>query len=175
MDIAKKKNMLMFALGALAIVALGIGIYMRLHPKVEEVHYHAGFQVYVDSQVQNFSDLKYMQMKPCGGIFDSEDDQIEKAHLHDNVGDVVHVHRKGAVWGDLFKNLKWEIPKDKEFVGYLNGERKENLLEYPILPYDSVLFFSGKIDGMNQKLQARVTDDHMKEVEAKLENCGKKE
>ena len=168
----KKQNILTLVVGAVVLLALGIGVFIRLHPTPEEVHYHAGFQVYVDGQLQDFADLKYMQIKPCGGVFDNEDDQIEKAHLHDNVGDVVHVHRKGAMWGDLFKNLQWEIPKDKEFVGYLNGERKENLLNYPLLPYDSVVFFSGKIEDMNHKLQARVTDDHMKEVEKGSENCG---
>ena len=42
---------------------------------VEEVHYHAGFQVYIDNKLQDFAKLKYMSIKPCG---------IEE-HEHDHV------------------------------------------------------------------------------------------
>lgn len=167
------KRILINLVSIAVLLIIGAIVYFTIgRPQIKEIHYHAGFQVYADGALQDFADLKYMNLKPCGGLLVREDDQLEKAHLHDNVGNVVHVHREGAVWGDLFKNIKWEIPAGKEFVGYLNGERKEDLLNYPILPYDSVVFFSGKIDDLNHKLQARVTDDFMKEVEKKSENCG---
>ncbi len=160
-------------LGVGVAIALALASYfLFFRSSKPDIHYHAGFQVYVNNTLQDFSDLKYMQIKPCGGTFHFEDEQIEKAHLHDNIGDVVHVHREGAVWADLFQNIKFEIPTSTEFVGYLNGNRQENILTYPILPYDSVVFFSGPIVSMNQKLQARVTDDHIKEAESRSENCG---
>lgn len=164
-----------FGVGVLVLAAfLATFLLVRKNNQAKEIHYHAGFQVYVDNKLQDFSDLRYMNVRPCGGIFNREDDQIEKAHLHDTVGDVVHVHREHAVWGDLFKNIGFTIPTSTEFVGYLNGTRTENILDYPILPYDSVVFFSGSIQDMNKKLQARVTDDHIKEVESKSESCGDK-
>lgn len=155
------------------VVLFVIGFLWAMKPTtLQKYDIHAGFQVYVDGKLQDFSDMKYMDVTPCESFFHRKSDQLEKAQLHDNVGNVVHVHRKDAVWGDLFKNIGWQIPADKEFVGYLNGTRTENLLEYPILPYDSVVFFSGKIDDMNRKLQGRVTDEMIKEVEKKSESCG---
>lgn len=168
----KKQHRIFLAIGIIVLIGIGVSFFLKSRSQTKDIHYHAGFQVYVDGALQDFSDLKYMQLKPCGGVFEHEDDQIEKAHLHDGVGTVVHVHRDGAVWGDLFTNIKWEVPAGKELVGYLNGERKENILTYPILPYDSVVFFSGKIEDMNAKLQARITDDQIKQVEKKSENCG---
>lgn len=167
-----KQKIAIFVLIDILIVAALVTFFIMRGQTKKEVHYHAGFQIYVNNVLQDFSDLKYQQIKPCGGIFDHEDDQIEKAHLHDNIGNVVHVHRDNAVWGDLLKNIKFQIPEGKEFVGYLNGTRKDDILTYPILPYDSVVFFSGPIIDMNHKLQARVTDDAIKEVEKKSENCG---
>lgn len=167
----KQKNVIIGTILGVSVVLLGM-VFLFNRPAEEKVDFHAGFQVYVDGNLQDFSDMKYMDVTPCETFFHKKSDQLEKAQLHDNVGDVVHVHRKDAVWGDLFKNIGWKIPEGKEFVGYLNGTRTENLLEYPILRYDSVVFFSGKIEGMNQKLQARVTDETMKEVEKKPESCG---
>ncbi len=161
---------------AAALVLIGGGLFYYFKPRTTQVpvHYHAGFQVYVNDKLQDFSDLRYMKVSPCGGVFQRENDQLEKAHLHDGIGDVVHVHRSGAVWGDLFKNIGFQMPTSSEFVGYLNGNRQENLLNYPIVANDSVVFFQGPIIDMNRKLQARVTDDHIKEVEARSEDCGKK-
>lgn len=170
----KTRNGFLALTAVLIVIAGGLFYYFKPHTTEPSVHYHAGFQVYVDDKLQNFSDLRYMNVSPCGGVFQRENDQLEKAHLHDGVGDVVHVHRSGAVWGDLFKNIGFQMPTSSEFVGYLNGNRQENLLNYPILAYDSVVFFEGPIVDMNKKLQARVTDDHIKEVESRSEDCGKK-
>jgi len=170
-----KRNTLIGVVAA-AVLVLGGAFFYFFSPtsKEEAVHYHAGFQVYVDDKLQDFSDLKYMQVSPCGRVFRRENDQIEKAHLHDTIGDVVHVHRTGAVWGDLFKNLGFDVGKESEFVGYLNGNLQQDILLYPIIGNDSVVFFKGPIKDMNKKLQSRVTLDHIQEVEARSEDCGKK-
>ena len=141
--------------------------------QVEEIHYHAGFQVYVDDKLQDFSDLAYMQIEPCGEDeheqFSEEHEQIEKAHLHDGVGDVVHVHRNGAVWRDLFTNI--EFPLDPNAVVYVNGNLVEDFLNYPIYPYDSLVILSGESSEINEKLKNAVTREHIEEAEAKSESC----
>ena len=40
---------------------------------------------------------------------DAKEIQLEKAHLHDMIGDVVHVHYKGTRWKDLFANLNYKV------------------------------------------------------------------
>lgn len=125
----------------------------------EDVHYHAGFKVYIDGQLQDYSDYKYMNFVPCTehNIKKSPaEEQIELAHLHDGVGDVAHVHRSGAKWGDLFKNIGVK----------LSGEVPE--LDQPIAPDSSIVITIGKqVDNPE-----RVTIEHIKEVEAKSELCG---
>lgn len=148
-------------------------VYTRNAPKPEAVHIHAGFTVYMDGVKQDFSDFKYMNIEPCTEHADKktkENDQIEKAHLHENVGDVVHVHRSGAVWGDLFHNLNVTFPPGKPVVGFIGGEKFDNILTLPIHENDSVIIISGKSDGIDTS--SYVSVDHIKEVESKSELCG---
>lgn len=149
-------------------------------PDPEGVHYHAGFQVYVDNELQDFSDLKYMNTQPCGTHEEEhatpEEEQMEKAHLHDNIGDVVHVHRPAAAWRDLFTNMGYEID-DTNLELYVNGDKVEyvqskNLLDHSITPYESVIFFVGENDDIAGKLAGAVTREHIEQTEQRSENCG---
>jgi len=138
------------------------------------IHYHAGFQVYVNGQKQDFSDFKYMKVEPCGDDHDDEvtpeSEQLEKAHLHDGNGDVVHIHREAVVWGDLFKNINYPLSSDVQ--GYVNGQLVPQVLSMPIIENASVVFFSGENTDIPAKVAARVTQERIQEVEAKSENCG---
>jgi hypothetical protein len=139
----------------------------------ESIHYHAGFQVYLNDSLRDFSDLKYMHGASCveGPVTPAPvDDQIEKAHLHDGVGDVVHVHRAHAVWGDLFKNINYPI--DSTASAYINGQPINNFLSFPIKPYDSLIIFEGINTDINSKLNQEVTKAHIVEIEQKSESCG---
>jgi len=139
----------------------------------KEVHYHAGFQVYIDDELQDFSDLKYMQIEPCGEDehvqVTENHEQIEKAHLHDGVSDVVHVHRDSAVWGDLFTNIGFPI--DSGSHTYVNGNLVEDFLNRPIQPYESLVILSGENSEINEKLKNAVTREHIEVAEAKSESC----
>lgn len=139
--------------------------------KPKEVHFHAGFQVYSDNALVDFSDLKYMNIEPCTDhAAKDEDEQLEKAHLHDGVGDVVHVHRNGATWADLFKNISYPLKKD--VVGYINGQKVVTILNRPIMAYDSAVFFLGENLDTKSKIGNHVTKKHIQETEQKSENCG---
>ena len=141
---------------------------------LKEIHYHAGFLVYIDGKLQDFSDFKYMHLEPCSDEKnhqeEKEDDQLEKAHLHDGTGDVVHVHRNGAVWNDLFKNIGFTFPDRSILKAFSGGSELNNFLETPIKPYDSIIIASGDTNNIN--LSQYVTYDRIKEVEAKSESCG---
>ncbi len=143
----------------------------------ESIHYHAGFQVYVDNELQDFADLKYMKQDPCGAKHEvtasPELEQLEKAHLHDLNGDVVHVHRQSPSWGDLFTNMPYEFPDDTRIV-YVNGERLEgDILDYELKANDSVVIFVGTNNDIEGRLAEAVTIDRIREVEALSEDCVK--
>lgn len=158
---------------ATALVATLLAVYFYNPTDNEHVHYHAGFKVYIDGQLQDYSDYQYMNFVACSEHDkkkSKEEEQIEKAHLHDGVGDVVHMHRNGAVWGDLFKNIKVQLPEDKEIKGYINGEEVENIMSQPIKAYTTAVFLVGE----NEENQSKgtVSIERIKEVEAKSELCG---
>lgn len=174
-------------LGILFIVLVGafflIGKSDLNKPPEKEIHFHAGFMVYQDGVKQDFSDIKYMDIEPCNdkqGTKELEENQQEKAHLHDNIGDVVHVHREGAVWGDILANIKFQISPPmadpplaeniKKLKGYVNGAETTDILNYPIKPYDSALFVFGNTENVDVK--QIVGKDHIIEVENKSETCG---
>lgn len=141
----------------------------------KKVHYHAGFQVYAGKKLQDFSNQKYMKEVPCtvnGGKENHDEDiQLEKAHLHDKVGNVVHVERAGAKWKDLFVNIGYPFPQDKTLSGFINSKRVDNILDYPIRPYDTVIFILGKPEKINDLLKKAVTVEEIKNTEKKGESC----
>lgn len=104
-------------------------------------------------------------------VVQPRDEQIEKAHLHDGIGDVVHVHRLGATWSDLFANLSYPIP-NKPIVGYEADDPSplKNVLDSSINPSQSLIILIGD----NQALDPTqfVTQEHILEVEAMSELCG---
>lgn len=139
-----------------------------------EIHYHAGFQVYHDDTLKDFSLLEYMHIEPCteeeheAETPSAEEEQIEKAHLHDFVPDVVHVHREGSTWQDLFTNLGYPIDPT---AAYVNGEKVDNILNSPIRAYDSAVFFAGTNTDIEGKLQKAVNREHIEATEAEGESC----
>lgn len=166
----------------LIIFGVGVGGYYYYTKQVSKsettektVHFHAGFQVYKEGALVDFSGLRYMHEKPCttdGSESEKhEDEQIEKAHLHDRVGDVVHVHKEHVKWSDLFNNLKYSVEPQK-VEGYLNGKQINNILDKEIKPYDSLVLFIGEHVDVQSYLSKAVTKANMQEAEKKSENCG---
>ena len=159
------------------LFVLGIAIFYKFVKQSEpqtEVHYHAGFVVFDNGKKVDFSDLKYMNIEPCTLHKEDEEEtpehnQLEKAHLHDMIPDVVHSHRENAKWGDLFTNIKYSIVYSK-VTAFINGNEVLDIQSTPIKAYDSVVIFINTVD-KNLITQA-ITVDHIKEVENKSENCG---
>jgi len=159
---------------ACILCLLSVYIFFRTKPPspAAKIHYHAGFLVYVDGVLADFSNIDYMNVDYCSNPHKTETQaeiQIGKAHLHDNVGDVVHVHRPGAVWGDLFTNIRYTFPAGKPLMGYINGQSAPDILIRPIRPYDSVIFVVG--DGTNVDLTKTVSKTHMMDIEKHSEGC----
>lgn len=155
------------------LILLGIILYGG---KPAHVHYHAGFLVYIDGVRQDYSDMKYMNFTACSEHDTKKsvrEEQIEKAHLHDGAGDVVHVHRTGSVWGDLFKNINVSFPKGKSIYAYdadNQGEKINDILRRPIQPSSRVVIIVGDDTAVKDNLEF-VTPARIQEVEAKSELC----
>ena len=150
-----------------------------------EIHFHAGFQVYVDGVKQDYSDFQYMHLKPCdedeehaptdpAQLTEAEraEEQQERAHLHEGIGDVVHVHRENVVWGDLFQNLGVTLPAGKTVVGYIGDQRVTDIMKQPISANESIVIVVGDQSKVASMLKDRVTVAHIQEVEKLSESCG---
>ena len=139
----------------------------------EKIHYHAGFVVFDNNKKVDFSDYKYMNVKPCTvdeKESGEEDEQLEKAHLHDNVGDVVHVEQTNAKWKDLFANIHFPIDYSKT-TAFVDGKVVPDFANQQIRPYQSMVIFIGNVD--KNHLKEAVTKKHIVEEEKKSESCGK--
>ncbi len=66
-------------------------------------HYHGNFALYIDGEHEEFSEPTfYEEVSSCGSEANSP---LTRAHMHDMIGDVVHVHDASSTWGNLFENL----------------------------------------------------------------------
>ena len=161
----------------LVIILAGVGSWWYFNglkdKDHEEVHYHAGFQIHINGQKQDYSGIEFMHIKPCKTDGEDEHDMsdpLERVHLHDNVGDVAHVHAEGVTWRLLFENLKVNT---EGMQGYMNSQKVTDFLDKLINPYDSLVVFVGEPPGnLEEILSQQVTRGHIVETEGKSENCG---
>lgn len=144
------------------IIILGIRFFTF---KPERVHYHANFHVFVNSQREQFADPTLYE--ESGASCSEEEGQMtpmERAHMHDNVNDVVHVEDQAVTWGQFFTNLGWvvdakviETPSqvlvpdnDHKISFMLNGEMMDNVSNRVIGDQDKLLVDYG---GSSQMLK----------------------
>src|SRR3989344_5599633 len=90
--------------GTLIILAARFFSY---HP--ERVHYHANFQVFINGQSEQFADPALYEESAASCSEEEAMTPGERAHMHDNVNDVVHVEDHAVTWGQFFTNLGWVV------------------------------------------------------------------
>lgn len=166
----KTKSALALTIATITIIAFFL--WKKQIPQAE-IHYHAGIVVFENNKKLDFSDTKYMYTKPClvGGGEDTKNVnvQMEKAHLHDNVGDVVHVEAQGATWQDLFTNIRYPINYSKT-TGYINAQKIPNFQQTSIQPFQSLVVFIGENDP--KFLSAGVTKEYIETKSKESKGCG---
>jgi hypothetical protein len=101
-------------------------------PLPEGVHHHANFAVFVDGARLDLSGDRYMEdVAACAADPDAVRPQ-DRAHLHNNDPDVVHVHHGGATWGHLFTNLGFSLGDGHLILGdgrrLFDGEEGRSLV-----------------------------------------------
>ena len=161
----------------LVVILLGISVFFTTKKifRPQKTHYHAGFVLFQNSKRLDLSDNKYMFIEPCtlkenkADTASDADIQIEKAHLHENVGDLVHVERTGAKWKDLFTNIHFQIDYSQT-IGFINGKQQSDYQLQSIKPYDSLMVFIGKNDP--KLLSQAVTKDYIITMAKKSTTCG---
>jgi hypothetical protein len=168
-----KRFFLVLILFMVLFIGMSAFFALKRYFAPQKTHYHAGFVVFQNNKKLDFSDNKYMFIEPCTANdkhVDSEADiQIEKAHLHENVGDLVHVERTGAKWEDLFTNIHFPIDYSQT-TGFINGKQISNFQQQPIKPYDSLVVFIGKND--QRLLSQAVTKEYIIKMAKKSTTCG---
>lgn len=154
------KAKILFIIGVAIII---FTVYKTLQVPDHVLHYHANFAVFIDDKQVDFSKPEFMHITPCGTEdHHDENDEDEWVHLHDNVGNVVHVHHNDITWNDMFKNLRYDIQhviKEQESKGatikyYLNGKKTEQVLQSIIGKDDQLLVSIG-----TEKSVENVSDD----------------
>ncbi len=165
---------MLFALVSLSVFGIWVGYteygwFAESQHTGHEVHYHAGFQIYQDGELIDFSDPAYMYLGSCGdmGSGDSIQDQV---HLHNEIGDVVHVHAPQITWADMFESLGLADQVSEVTAMSLDGEVKPVEMDAIIAPYQSAVFVigSGEITRLDDD---RVTEEHIRKVEDETLSC----
>lgn len=168
------RNKIFIAVSLVFVILVSIGGYFgyKTLTTPKKVHYHAGFVVFQNDKKLDFSDFKYMRVKPCDDVKGNdtdEDIQAEKAHLHDQVGDVVHVERDGAYWRDLFTNIKYPVDYSKT-KAYVNGREIQDFQNTKITPYESVVILIGNNSSTHEK--DAVSKQYIQKKEKESIECG---
>lgn len=150
-------------------------VWYKVFPH-EKTHYHAGFIVVKANQIVDFSKPEFMSFSPCLATGAKEEEtpeqtQTEKAHLHDEVGDVVHIEEDNAKWGDLFTNLHFPI-NYSETIAYINGKKVKDIQNQPVKHYQSAVIFIGNNRDTQKFLNQAVTRQHIEETAAQSKDCG---
>jgi len=107
-------------LGVVAIGAVRLATLPEL-PDTVGPHYHANFAVFVDGERVDLSAVHYMQDIAACKVNPDLILAVERAHMHEGLHDVVHVHHEGVTWGHFFGNIGFALRDD--FLITDRGER----------------------------------------------------
>lgn len=102
-----KKDWFILGVGLLVGAAFVIGVRV-INYQTDEVHYHANFALYINGQKEDFNGAKYYtEVEMC--TVNADNVPAKRAHMHDNINNVIHVEDHAVTWGDFFSNLGWYI------------------------------------------------------------------
>jgi hypothetical protein len=138
----------------------------------DEIHLHAGFQLYINDELVDFAQNKYMYFLPCGIPSTEYKNLNDRVHLHDKVGDVVHVHSAGIKWKDLFEAIEYDLPKIENVKFIKDGKEVDNIYEQEIVNNESIIIvYDGKKD-VEEYVKNQVSLERIEQIARSKENCG---
>lgn len=141
--------------------AIVLGIRFATYQPPALVHYHANFAVYVNGTRELFKGRGYYEetaAETCS--LQPVETAQERAHMHSNVPDVVHVEDHLVTWGNFMQNIGWGLGNDylKTKDGVLvngdtgklsfivNGQPIESVSDQIIQDKDTLLISYGNAD-----------------------------
>jgi hypothetical protein len=152
-----KRNVLTFILGALALFIVLTAIRFIAYEEPAHTHYHANFAVFIDGNKIDFNKPQYMEeVSSCDVTTHILPKQ--RVHLHNSIGDSIHVHQEGSTWNHLFNNIGWnlgdtfiqndknliyETNSDKKLTFILNGKKVDSVFNLLIKSEDRLLINYG--------------------------------
>jgi hypothetical protein len=172
-------------LGALALLAIRFATYHN--PK--GVHYHANFAMYIDGQRQQLNEPFYYEAVGAGCDPNEKMTPHERAHMHDNVNSIVHVHDSAVTWGNFFQNIGWVVDTSliedshgkiymadgqSKVTFILNGKTTDNVVNQVIGDQDRLLVsfgISSEQDLQNQFNSVPATA-HQADISKDPASCG---
>lgn len=89
--------------GALVILAIRFATY-----SVHQTHYHANFAVYLNGQRVEFKGPQYYE-EVAACVVNGTIQPAQRAHMHDNINSVIHVHDDAVTWQQFFNNIGWTL------------------------------------------------------------------
>jgi hypothetical protein len=184
--ISFKAKIALLSVGLLLLgAALGVTGFFAVTRLLEKptsqahTHFHAGFQIYVEGKLQDLSTFKYMHFGKCGASAGTVDYSkvTNRVHLHDNVGDVAHIHVDGVTWGNLLESINFQPARGTNFrfppKFYLNGALVKDLESIEITSYDVAVFIYGDKQPSTAQIAKRaITRQRILDSEAIVESCG---
>lgn len=109
----------------LSFLILGMVAYRISQVPAVPVHYHANFAVFVDGKQIDFTKPQLMHIAPCATDTHVSLDPMENVHLHDGIGNVVHLHMRGITWKTFFDAIQFDylpLTQDRSLTVYRNGK-----------------------------------------------------
>jgi hypothetical protein len=179
------------AVGGLIIgAAIILGIRFATY-KPDDVHYHANFALYINGQRELFQGAQYYaETEMCAA--NTAITPVGRAHMHDNVNNVVHVEDHAVTWGQFFTNIGWTLgpnfiqsPDNTMYVE--NGDQKLNVIlngqdytdlgsmaNYVIKDQDKLLVSYGTENGsmLMQQYNAIPSTAHKYDMSKDSGSCG---
>lgn len=151
---------IVLTIGFILINATAIAYKISTVPE-NPVHLHANFAVVLNEVPVDFSSPSNMTIQPCGDMAHAYTKK-DGVHLHDQVGNVVHVHADDVTWNDLFDSVQYEVASKVSQASpgatpqyFINGQKKEAaILSEPIHSKDQLLVYVGSASAVQ-----RIEDD----------------
>lgn len=149
-----------------ALIILGIR-FVTYKPK-DEIHYHANFAVYVNGVREQFKGMQYYEETTATTCtIEHVDSPKERAHMHGNVSDVLHVEDHLVTWSNFMQNLKWGLGDDYlktdsnfypnsgqgKLTFILNGKKIDTIADTIIQDRDKLLISYGNSTDRQQQEQ----------------------
>jgi hypothetical protein len=150
-------------------------------------HYHANFAVYINGERQTFQGSKYYEeTAEMACTLEQVDTPAERAHMHDNISDVVHVEDKLVTWGNFLQNLGWGLgdsyiatdrtvfnaSEDATLVFIVNGQTMKSIANRVIEDEDRVLMSYGTSTSAEAQKQFDAIDSTANAFDTKKDPAG---